>query len=172
MLSPKARRWLVLGAIALPLLLLPAVVRAYRVAGDSDAPRYRTGDLVFVNQAAYGLPNPFSGRTLIAWGVPSIGDEVVFEVPDREAIAFKRVVGRGGDTVEIRRGRLYRNGALAEPNDLSRARIGENFGPMAVPADHVFVLSADLLVGLDSRHFGPVPRRLVRGEIPLQLSTH
>jgi signal peptidase I len=81
------------------------------VAGPSDAPDYLVGDLVIVNRAAYGLPIPYTHRDLLRWGAPRAGEVVLMRVPGREIIAFKVVTAVAGDTIEVRDGRVWRNGA-------------------------------------------------------------
>jgi len=75
------------------------------------------GDFLFVNKMAYGYSRhscPFSvcpipGR--IMGSDPERGDVVVFRHPTRGVDFIKRVVGLPGDTVQMRGGVLYLNGA-------------------------------------------------------------
>lgn len=74
------------------------------------------GDFLFVNKMAYGYSRyscpfamcPFSGR--IFGSEPEHGDVVVFRHPVTGADFIKRVVGKPGDTVQMRDGFLYLNG--------------------------------------------------------------
>lgn len=106
------------------LLLVVAGVLAigiYRLAGESMAPGLHAGDLVLVNKAAYGLVLPFKNQVILGWGRPKLGDVVLVSLPrpdagdvgDGDRIAFKRVVGRPGDRVQVSRGRLVLNGKPA-----------------------------------------------------------
>jgi len=77
-------------------------------------------------------------------------------------LLIKRVVGGPGDVVEIRRGYLYRNGEqLREPYVLADA--GADWGPYTVPPDTYFVMGDNRYDSYDSRIFGPVPRKYIRG---------
>ena len=119
----ERRRRLFKLFLRLSVLLLLVVagvlgIGLYRLAGESMAPGLHAGDLVFVNKAAYGLVFPFKDRVILGWGRPKLGDVVLVSLPrpddeDGGRIAFKRVVGRPGDRVQVSRGRLVLNGKPA-----------------------------------------------------------
>ena len=72
---------------------------------------------LFVNKMAYGYSRysspfslcPINGR--IMGSEPERGDVVVFRHPTRGVDFIKRVIGLPGDTVQVRGGRLWLNGA-------------------------------------------------------------
>jgi signal peptidase I len=106
----------------------------------------------------------------------------------------KRIVGLAGDTVEMQHGVLVRNGSsVAEPyarhiepdsdptgEEFRWQRsflVGEaraaartyypsrnNWGPLVVPSDHLFVLGDNRDNSQDSRYWGFLPDSLVRGQ--------
>ncbi len=115
----RKRLFKVFLRLSLLLLLVVACllgIGLYRLAGESMAPGLHAGDLVVVNKAAYGLVLPFKNQVILGWGKPKLGDVVLVSQPrldsadDSGRIAFKRVVGRPGDRVQISRGRLVLNG--------------------------------------------------------------
>jgi signal peptidase I len=116
----KPRRWVPLVAGLAVVVLTPGWLRAFEVAGPSDAPTLTWGDLVVVNVSHYGLAVPYTTRTLLPWGGPGRGDMVLFDVPNRDFVGLKRVVGLPGDVVEMRDNRLLVNGrAMAyEPREI------------------------------------------------------
>jgi signal peptidase I len=77
------------------------------------------GDFVFVNKMAYGYSKyscpfalcPISGRIL--GSEPQRGDVVVFRHPVNGSDFVKRLIGLPGDTVQVKKGILYINGAEA-----------------------------------------------------------
>jgi signal peptidase I len=77
------------------------------------------GDFMFVNKMAYGYSRhscpfsicPFSGRIL--GSEPERGDIVVFKHPTTQVDFIKRLIGLPGDTVQVKDGLLYINGAVA-----------------------------------------------------------
>ncbi|MBN2433375.1 MAG: signal peptidase I [Acidobacteria bacterium] len=194
---------LLLLAVVVAAVGLTGTVRVYRVAGISDAPMVLHGDLILVNHAAYGLPVPFTQRHLFRWSTPQLGEYVFFRAPDRAVFLCKCVLGLPGDQVEVRGGRVWRNGQPLHYEDrpmedfrwISRQhRLGEDivresesdwdhevnlldpqigyetFGPISVPAEHVFLLGSNRPHSRDSRHFGPVPLTVIAGRVLVNLS--
>jgi signal peptidase I len=113
--------------------------RAYRVAGESMEPTLRRGDTVLV-------------ATFLARQMPRRGDVVLVRTPqlaDGATLAARRVVGVPGDVVEVREGRLWRNGKLTEEPYL-REPTPYGWGPVRCSDGHVLVLSDNRAAGQDS----------------------
>ena len=102
-----------------PVLLIVLVVRSfifqpYRVPTGSLEPTVLPGDIIAVNQAAYGLRLPLLNTKIFPIGVPKVGDIAVFRWPPNPHINFvKRVVGVPGDIVSYKNKILYINGKEA-----------------------------------------------------------
>jgi len=96
------------------------------------------------------------------------GDIVVFTPPDDWAADdqtpfIKRVIGVGGDEVEIRDGLVYVNGTaldepyiFAEPGDPPQPTVASQ-DRWVIPADELFLMGDHRANSADSRSFGPVP---------------
>jgi signal peptidase I len=94
---------------------------------------------------------------------------VGLRAPDQTEL-IKRVIGLEGEVVEARNGRVLVNGReLVEPylpDDVATA----DFGPVTVPADHVFVLGDNRGSSADSRFgLGPVPVEEIVGRAILRV---
>jgi signal peptidase I len=105
------------------------------------------------------------------------GDIVVFTPPDDwvqdDGTPFiKRVIGLGGDTVEIRDGDVFINGTMIEESYLYSSEPGDPPQPTTVPGDEqrwvvptdeLFLMGDHRSNSADSRTFGPVPSEQVIG---------
>lgn len=87
---------------------------------------------------------------------PQRGDIIVFQYPDNEEILYvKRLIGLPGETIEIKGGKVYINGAdlpLDEPY-LKEEPYDASFGPYTVPEDHYFMMGDNRNNSLDSRYW-------------------
>jgi signal peptidase I len=105
------KRWLLpLVAILAIGAITPSYVRAYRVAGSSDAPSFLVGERILVMKAAYDVRLPYTDIIISSHSQPEPGDVVLFRSPESDALIFKRVVGCPGDTVAMRDNHLEING--------------------------------------------------------------
>jgi signal peptidase I len=139
------------------------VVEPFKIPSGSMIPTLQIGDFILVLKFWYGLRMPFVIDSVAMWNTPARGDVVVFTRPDdpntpdeddSEIHIIKRVVGLGGESVEVRGARVFINGkALEEPY----ARWSEggkfegNFGPKTIPAGHVLLLGDNRDNSKDSR---------------------
>jgi signal peptidase I len=98
------------------------------------------------------------------------GDIVVFAPPpalvslgyDPDNVLIKRVVALPGETVEVKEGRVWVNGApLAEPYGATPAEY--TWGPAVVPPGCVFVLGDNRNASNDSHVWGFLDERLILG---------
>lgn len=109
---------IILQALALAMLVRIFLYQPFNIPSGSMKSTLLVGDYLFVSKLSYGYskhsfpfsPNLFSGRV---WsGKPERGDVAVFKLPrDNETDYIKRVVGLPGDTIQMRGGVLFINGA-------------------------------------------------------------
>jgi signal peptidase I len=171
-LQRAARDWL--PTLLLIVLLLAArstLADHYHVPSGSMETALLPGDHVVVNKAAYGLRIPFTKQVLAFAEAPQRGDVVILDSPDDGVRLIKRVVALGGDTVDLRSGRLSINGRpLAVPGRAGVEQFGEHSavlnldqggGPdirgLVVPEGEVLLLGDHRGASRDSRWFGTVP---------------
>lgn len=104
-------------ALAVWLVLRTFLFEAFRIPSESMENTLLVGDFLFVNKAIYGAEVPLVHWHLPKFRDPARGDVIVFDgVEEGHIKIVKRVIGLGGDTVEMRDHVIYRNGvALVEP---------------------------------------------------------
>lgn len=161
-------------AVLLALFIRTFVVQAFKIPSGSMLPTLQIGDHLLVNKFVYGLRLPFSGKLLVPWKSPVRGDVVVFRFPkDRKIDYIKRVVAVAGDKVEIVNKRLIINDA--EVVDLqahfstlevlkASASPRDNFGPVTVPENKIFVMGDNRDNSFDSRFWGFVDQTDILGK--------
>lgn len=104
------------------------------------------------------------GELVVSWKRarnPEIGEIILFKHGD--LIYSKRVVALGEDEVEAKNGVLLVNGKKAPEKYLKKKGELEDFGPVKVPENSVFVLGDDRKESVDSREMGPISLSDIRG---------
>lgn len=161
-------------AVILALFIRTFVVQAFKIPSGSMKDTLLIGDHILVNKFIYGVKAPFIGKTIIPIKNPQRGDIIVFEFPEDPSKDFiKRVIGVPGDTIQIKNKKLFING---EPTDNphgvfkdskiydARTQPRDNFGPISVPKDKLFVMGDNRDFSYDSRFWGFVDLIAVKGK--------
>ncbi len=96
------------------------------------------------------------------------GDVIVFKYPrDPSKDYIKRVIALPGDTIKIKDGDVYLNGALLHEDYAVGETEGKTFlrddVPYTVPSGQYFVMGDNREASSDSREWGPVPRGYIIG---------
>jgi signal peptidase I len=174
-------------ALFLALIIRTFVIQAFKIPSGSMEDTLLIGDHILVSKFSYGVqvPKPamvkimgvsvpfFETRLVNTWGDINRGDVIVFRFPgDRSKDYIKRVVGLPGETVELRDRVIYINGnKWDEPYGVHKGSLyGEyserniNFGPYTVPEGHVFVMGDNRDRSYDSRYWGSVPIKDIKGK--------
>ncbi len=138
-------------AIFLAFVLRFFLIDTYLIDGPSMEPSLHQGERLLVNKITYHLRRP----------VP--GEVVVFGEPGRDNRSLvKRVVAVEGQTLEIRQGRVILDGDVLEEEYIINPG-NDSLPPQRIPAGSVFVLGDNRANSWDSRYFGSVPIRDIRG---------
>ena len=94
-------------------------------------------------------------RTSYWFKSPERGDVAVFKYPDdpeQKILYVKRVIGVGGDTVEVKDGELFVNGTLQSEPYIKEVTEGD-FGPYKVPEGCYFMMGDNRNRSLDARYW-------------------
>jgi signal peptidase I len=172
----------ILIALLLALLIRSFIVQAFKIPSGSMKKTLLIGDHILVSKFSYGthIPNeiPFINIKLfddivLFPKVPKRGDIIVFKFPKDETRDFiKRVIGLPGDLLEVKRQKVFINNKPYEdtharhtdsPSD-SPLVPRDDFGPILVPDDHVFVMGDNRENSQDSRYWGYLNVKKIRGK--------
>ncbi len=140
------------------------------------SPTLHNEQYILISKLSYFQVNPSALKSLIPFGEksenglplfasasPGYGDVIAFSYPlDPSRELMKRVIGVPGDTIELDRGQVIRNGEpLDEPyvvnSDMRSA------SPVKVPEDSYFVLGDNRPASSDSRSWGFVHEEYIIG---------
>jgi len=174
-------------AFVLALVIRSLVIQAFWIPTGSMEPtlfgeKYdpvtkaltRSGDRILVNRFAYVADLSLDGRFPILpriwFSTPKRGDVIVFKFPDPDPKAaprdfIKRVIGLPFDEIKIVEGTVFINGtALKEPYI---AEPPWQDYQTVVPADSLFVMGDNRNNSADSRYWGPMPLKNLKGQAVL-----
>jgi len=136
------------------------------------------GDHLIMSRLGYDAGVPFTNLHVSLWRNPKRGQIVIFRpvIPHETSDVIKRVIGLPGETVDVREGGVWINGARlredytvgrTEPGDPAMFRAafaGETkVLPYTVPPDCYFVMGDNRGNSLDSRFVGCIPRENIIG---------
>ena len=160
-------------AVLLALFIRTFIVQAFKIPSGSMLPTLQIGDHILVSKLRYGIRVPFVGQ-IVKFADPRRGDIIVFVYPvDPKKDFIKRVVAAPGDQVEVRHKRIFVNDEEVDdpwghfvdgPGTNSKLTPRDNFGPVEVPEDKIFVMGDNRDRSYDSRFWGFVPLDEVKGK--------
>jgi signal peptidase I len=159
----KQYLWTIGIALIIAIILRTFVVQGYRIPSRSMENALLKGDFILVNKLAYRSKEP------------KPGDIIIFDYPLNPSKTFiKRIIAESGETVEIINKTLYVDGEIAISPYLVRHTDPQiypaeysnrdNFGPFEIPPDHYFVMGDTRDNSLDSREWGFLERKNIKGK--------
>lgn len=175
-------------AMAVALSLKAVWVQPFTIPSGSMEDTLQVGDYILVKKYEYGYSFLNKTPRFFEFHKPQRKDVLVFVFPEDHSKDFiKRCVGIPGDIIEYKNKILYvngeeqdepyaahkypdiqpRDGSLGDqfPNDVpdpSGSR--DNFGPITVKPGHYFMMGDNRDNSLDSRYWGPVDEKLIKGQ--------
>jgi len=180
-------------AIAGALILRTFVIQAFKIPSSSMEETLLVGDFLFVNKFIYGTHIPFTEKRILQFRDPKRGDVIVFRYPFRKRDFIKRCIAVEGDTIQVNNklvyvnrkelqepyahhsdANLYDSHLRMDPEGYQRTweqggfRQGgmtrDNFGPVVVPKDHLFMMGDNRDNSDDSRFWGPLHKKFIKGK--------
>ncbi len=155
-------------AVFIALFIRAFIVQAFKIPSSSMEPTLLVGDHLLVNKFIYGLRIPYTDIKLFQYKKPARGDIIVFIFPkDRSKDFIKRVIGTEGERVAIVHNKIYINEKLIDDPwgrfTMPRTSI-EEYGPVKVPENSLFVMGDNRDNSQDSRFWGFVKLNEVKGK--------
>lgn len=148
----------IIVAVALAFCIRTFLVEPYMVQGSSMYPTLVNNERLIVDKLSYYITEPQRGEI------------IVFRYPKDQSRDFiKRVIAVGGDTVEMRAGKVFVNGNMLEEDyiykDDPKGPNMSDYRKSVVPEGHIFVLGDNRNNSEDSRFADVdfVPLDLVKG---------
>jgi len=160
---------LVVIALVVAILVKTFLVQAFYIPSVSMVPTLRQGDRILVcrictrlsgvqrgDVIVFSAPHPTPDESRSAAGALFhwLGQAVGVAHPENPDYV-KRVIGLPGDTIELRDGKLYRNGKRVREPYLEPHHDTRPFGPITVPDGQLFVMGDNRLQSGDSRFKPP-----------------
>ena len=138
------------------------ITQAYKIPSGAMKPTLQVGDHIIADKFTYINSEP------------KRGDIAIFPFPEDPSKDFiKRIVGLGGETIEIRDKQVFINGELYQEfykviNDANifprNVQPRDNYGPIKIPEDSLFVMGDNRDHSYDSRFWGFVKKSVVKGK--------
>ena len=129
------------------VLIRTFIITPVRVDGDSMKNTLKNGDILLL----YKLGS-----------INRLDIIVLDEEKDNEKI-IKRVIGLPGETVVIKKGKIYVNDKVID----DEYAYGEtsDYDKVTLEDDEYFILGDNRLISKDSRYFGPIKENEIKGKI-------
>ncbi|MBC3888885.1 signal peptidase I [Acetobacterium paludosum] len=151
----EIKEWLqsALIAIILAFIIKMFLFDFVMVQGSSMFPTLEQGDRLIVNKIGYTI------------GEPDYGDIVILSY-SQSVEYVKRVIGKGGDTIEVKNDVVYRNGEPLTEDYINKEKY-DDFAKVTVPEGTYFVMGDNRANSSDSRFasLGFVKKDAIDGKV-------
>ena len=137
--------------VVVVVLIRTFIITPVRVDGDSMKNTLKNGDILLL----YKLSS-----------IDRFDIIVLDEEKDNEKI-IKRVIGLPGETVAIKKGKIYINDKVID-DEYAYGQTSD-YNKVTLKDDEYFILGDNRLISKDSRYFGPIKNNEVKGKIVFRL---
>ncbi len=137
--------------VVVVVLIRSFIATPVRVDGDSMNKTFKNGDILIL----YKLSK-----------IKRFDVIVLHETDDDEKI-IKRVIGMPGDTVAIKDGEIYINDKKIE--DKYAYGMTSDYDRITLKSDEYFILGDNRLISKDSRYFGPIKEKEIKGKVVFRI---
>ncbi len=137
--------------VVVVVLIRSFIATPVRVDGDSMNKTFKNGDILIL----YKLSK-----------INRFDVIVLHEEKDNEKI-IKRVIGMPGDTVAIKDGEIYINDEKID--DEYAYGMTSDYDRITLKSDEYFILGDNRLISKDSRYFGPIKEKEIKGKVVFRI---
>lgn len=172
-------------ALVFAILINAFVFQPTRVSGPSMQPTLQDHDYIIISKIPHTLNKlPEYGDIVVidsrVFRERSFKDDLIQPMatylnaykPITDAdhsVWIKRVIGRPGDVLEFKDGKVYRNGTALNESYTKEPMLYTSEKKIIVPENNVFVMGDNRNNSSDSRYIGPVPVDHVLGKMVYRL---
>jgi signal peptidase I len=180
-------------AVVIFLVFRTFLLATFVITSGSMENTLLVGDFLLVNRTSLGSPIPGTALRIPGYAEPDHGDIIVFRADHAPGLdIIKRTIGIPGDTLWMTDAVLFRNGervdepyvvhdpSVPDNNDASMVwqlehlapgvdrstyrPTRDNWGPLVIPEERYFMLGDNREYSLDSRFWGLVERKKMKGK--------
>lgn len=135
------------------LFIITALLKPFRIEGKSMEPYFRQGDIVLVNRLFFKIQKD---------------DVIVVKLQDK-SYAVKRVIAEENDKIEYKDGNIFVNGKNRGKIASGDYRMFFENSSFVVDKDSFFLLGDNRLLSIDSRFWGSIHRKMIKGKVVINL---
>ncbi|MCT7950745.1 signal peptidase I [Ancylothrix sp. C2] len=145
-------------ALLLAFLIRTFVAEPRFIPSESMVPTLLVGDRLVVEKVSYHFRPPAPGE-IVVFAPPMALQQEGYR---KEQVFIKRIIGRAGQTIEVKQGKVYRDGkALTE--DYIAQPPNYEMSPATVPSGSLFVMGDNRNYSNDSHIWGFLPEENIVG---------